>query len=204
MNFLSRSTLVVAAVLASSAFAGEWTLDSAHSSAQFSVKHMMVSTVRGEFQKISGTVSVDEKDVTKSKVNVTIDPASINTRQEKRDEHLRSADFFDVAQYPTMTFVSTKVQKGKAGKLKVTGDLTMHGVTKPVTLDVDALSKPVKNPWGQTVLGFSATGKLNRKDFGLNWNKGLEAGGVLVGDEIALVIDGELNEAAPAPAAAGK
>ncbi len=204
MNFLSRSTLVVAAVLASSAFAGEWTLDSAHSSAQFSVKHMMVSTVRGEFQKISGTVSVDEKDVTKSKVNVTIDPASINTRQEKRDEHLRSADFFDVAQYPTMTFVSTKVQKGKAGKLKVTGDLTMHGVTKPVTLDVDALSKPVKNPWGQTVLGFSATGKLNRKDFGLNWNKGLEAGGVLVGDEIALVLDGELNEAAPAPAAAGK
>ncbi|MDQ3264417.1 MAG: YceI family protein [Myxococcota bacterium] len=204
MNFLSRSTLVVAAVLASSAFAGEWTLDPAHSAAQFSVKHMMVSTVRGEFQKVSGTVSVDEKDVTKSKVNVTIDPASINTRQEKRDEHLRSADFFDVAQFPTMTFASTKVQKGKGGKLKVTGDLTMHGVTKPVTLDVESLSKPIKNPWGQTVRGFSATGKLNRKDFGLNWNKGLEAGGVLVGDEISLQIDGELNEAAPAPAAAGK
>jgi len=203
MNFLKRSTLVVAAVLASSAFATEWTIDSSHSSAQFSVKHLMVSTVRGEFQKVSGAVSMDDKDITQSKLNVTIDPASINTRQAKRDEHLRSADFFDVEKFPTMTFASTKVQKGKGGKLKVTGDLTMHGVTKPVTLDVE-LTKPIKTPWGGTVVGVVATGKVDRRDFGLNWNKALEAGGVVVGEEVALLIDAELNQVEAAPAAAAK
>ena len=197
-------TLVASVLLAgSSAFAADFNIDPSHSAAQFSVKHMMVSTVRGEFQKISGSAQIDDKDLTKSSVDVTIDAASINTRDAKRDAHLKSPDFFDTEKFPTITFKSTKISKGKGGKYNVTGDLTMHGVTKPVTLETE-LSKPAKSPWGQTVRGVHATGKLNRKDFGLNWNTTLETGGVLVGDEVALTIDAELVEKAPEAKAATK
>lgn len=203
MKLVTFGTMAWLAV-AGTARAGEWEIDPTHSTAGFTVRHMMVSNVRGEFQKITGKVNVDEKDPTKSTVEVQIDPATINTRDAKRDAHLKSPDFFDVAKYPTITFKSTKIEKAGKGKFKVTGDLTLHGVTKPVTLAVDGPSAPAKNPWGQMVRGVSATGKLNRKDFGLGWNKALETGGVLVGEEVTLQIDGELNakpEAAPAAAA---
>ncbi|MCC6812042.1 MAG: polyisoprenoid-binding protein [Deltaproteobacteria bacterium] len=180
-------------------FAATWDIDTTHTNAQFAVKHMMVSTVRGEFQNITGTVDLDEKDLTKSKIDVSIDATTINTRVQKRDDHLRSADFFDVANHPKLTFKSTKIVKGKDGKLLATGDLTIRGVTKPVTLTVTSLSEPMKNPWGMTVRGVSATGKINRKDFGLTWNKALEAGGVLVGDDVDLTIDAELVAKAPTP-----
>jgi polyisoprenoid-binding protein YceI len=195
----SRSLFAAVAVLSAfPALAADYELDPSHSSAQFSVRHMMVSTVRGQFDKVSGTVSFDDKDLTKAKLNVTIDAASIDTREPKRDEHLRSADFFDVKQFPSLTFVSTKVAKGPGGKYLVTGDLTMRGITKSITLTADAPTAAVKNPWGKLVRGVYATGKLNRKDFGLNWNKALEAGGVVVSDEVQLTIDAELNEKAPA------
>ncbi len=175
------------------AFATPWDIDPTHTAAQFTVKHMMVSNVRGEFQNVTGTVEIDEGDLTKSKIDVVIEAASINTRVEKRDEHLRSADFFDVARHPKLTFKSTKIEKDKDGRLLVTGALTIRGISKAVTLTVSTLTPPVKNPWGQIVRGVSATGKVNRKDFGLSWNKTLETGGLLVGDEIELQIDAELN-----------
>jgi polyisoprenoid-binding protein YceI len=184
-----------------SAVAAEWQIDPAHSSAQFSVKHMMVSTVRGNFQKVSGTVSLDDQDVTKSSVEVTIDAASIDTREPKRDAHLKSPDFFDVAKYPTLTFKSTKIEKAGKDKFKVTGELTMHGQTHPVMLLVEGPTAPIKTPWGTVTRGVSATGKLNRKDWGLNWNKAIEAGGVLVGDEVQLQIDAEMG---PKPAQAAQ
>lgn len=189
-------------LLSTTAFAGDWIIDPSHSSAQFQIKHMMVSTVRGEFQKVSGTVKLDEKDITRSVIDVTIDPASINTREPKRDAHLKGADFFDVEKFPTMTFKSTKIQKAKGSALEITGALTIRGVTRQVVLQSDGISAPTKNPWGQLVRGASATGKISRKDFGLNWNKALEAGGVLVGDEVKIELDAELNPA-PAATAAG-
>ena len=184
--------------------ASEWDIDGSHTTAQFAVKHLMISTVKGTFDKVGGTVSLDEKDITKSKVDVNIDPASIDTREPKRDGHLKSPDFFDVAKYPTLTFKSTKVEKAGKNKLKVTGDLTMHGVTKPITLAVEGPSAETKTPFGTTVRAVSLTGKLNRKDWGLNWNKAIEAGGVVVGDEVAIDISAELvkkPDAAPAAAA---
>jgi polyisoprenoid-binding protein YceI len=185
------------ASLASAAAASEWTIDTAHSSAGFSVKHLMVSTVRGSFAGVAGTVAIDDKDVTKSKVDVTIDAKTIDTGNEKRDEHLRSADFFDVEKFPTITFKSTKVEAGDAGALKVTGDLTMHGVTKPVTLAVEPLAATIKDPWGRTVRGASATARIDRKDWGLTYNKTLDAGGVAVSDEVKLELDVELAQVEP-------
>lgn len=190
------------------AIASDWDIDAAHSTAQFSVRHMMVTTVRGQFDKVSGKVTLDEKNPTKSAVDFKIDAASINTREPKRDEHLRSPDFFDVKKFPDITFTSTKIAKAGKDKYKVTGDLTMHGVTKPITLQVSAPATEMKSPFGQTVRGASATGKLNRKDFGLNWNKALEAGGVLVGDEVTVDVDLELvrkdQASAEAPKPAGE
>jgi polyisoprenoid-binding protein YceI len=195
------STSLSAALVGGVASASEWTIDGSHTTAGFSVRHMMLSTVRGAFEKVSGTLQLDDKDISKSKLEVVIDAASINTREPKRDAHLKSPDFFDVAKTPTITFKSTKVEKGEKGKLKVTGDLTMHGQTHPVTLTVDTFTPPMKNPWGVQVRGVSATGKLNRKEWGLNWNKALEAGGMLVGEEIDLQIDAELNGKATQSAA---
>jgi polyisoprenoid-binding protein YceI len=201
---LSLKPAVAALVLAapSFAFAAEYVIDSGHSSADFAVKHMMVSNVRGNFSKVSGAINIDEKDITKSTVEATIDATTINTNEPKRDEHLRSPDFFDTAKYPTISFKSTKVEQA-GSNLKVTGDLTMHGVTKPVVLDVEGFTAEAKDPWGNVKRGGTATTKLNRKDFGLTWNKALETGGMLVGEDIAVTIELELNKKqAPAPAAA--
>ena len=184
------------------ATASEWDIDPAHSAAQFSVRHLMVSNIRGEFGKVTGTVNLDDKDITKSTVEATIDATSIITRDEKRDGHLKSPDFFDVAKFPTVTFKSTKVEKAGKDKYKVHGDLTIHGVTKSVVLAVEG-SAEQKDPWGNVKRGFAATTKINRKDFGLAWNKALETGGVVVGEEIAITLDIEAAKkvAAPAPAA---
>ena len=192
----SLKPLAVAAALfaALPALAADYVLDPSHSTAQFAVKHMMVSTVRGQFEKVSGTATIDDKDASKSKVSVTIDATTINTREPKRDNHLRSPDFFDVAKYPNLTFTSTRVERKGAGYL-ITGDLAMHGITKPVTLNAE-LTTPQKSPFdGKPVVGVKANGKLSRKEWGLTWNKSLEAGGVLVSDEVELVIDAELREA---------
>lgn len=179
-------------------FAGEWELDPVHSSVGFSVRHMMVATVHGQFDNVSAVVNINEENLSKSTVEVTIDTNSINTRIAKRDAHLKSPDFFDVEKFPTMTFKSTKIEKAFGGKFKVVGDLTMHGVTHPVTLHVSSLTAPVKNPMGKMVRGVSATGELNRKEWGLGWNKVLEAGGMMVGEMISLQIDAELAaKAAP-------
>jgi polyisoprenoid-binding protein YceI len=183
--------------------ASVWEVDSAHSSTEFSVKHMMVSSAKGRFDKVTGTLNLDDKNPTKSTIELTIDANTIDTHEPKRDAHLKSPDFFDTAKFPTITFKSTKIEKAGKGKYKVTGDLTMHGVTKPVTLAVDGPTAPLKNPFGSTSSGASATGKINRKDWGLTWNKPLEAaGGVLVGDEVTINVDLELTSKPEAPAAA--
>ncbi len=176
--------------------AGTWTIDPAHSSAQFSVRHMMVSTVRGEFTKLSGTVELDEKDVTQSKVEAIIDATTVDTRNERRDGHLKSADFFDVANHPTITFKSGKVEQAGGGRLKVEGDLTIRGVTRKVVLDVEPLSPAVKDAKGNLHSGTSATTRINRKDFGVSWNSTLDGGGVVVSDEVGITIDVELIQTA--------
>ena len=185
-----------------SATAATWELDPAHSGIEFSVRHMMVSTVKGRFEKVKGTVELDEKDVTKSTVEVTIDLASVSTNEPKRDGHLKSPDFFDVAKFPTATFKSTKVQKAGKNKLKVTGDLSLHGVSKPVVLEVEGPTDAFKTPFGTTVRGVHATGKIDRKDFEIGWNKVLDNGGVVVGNEVSLDLNAELTEKVAAPAAA--
>jgi len=175
--------------------ASVWEIDPAHTSAQFAIRHLMVSTVRGDFRKVSGKVNLDDQDVTKSTVDATIDVASIDTGIAKRDDHLRSPDFFDVAKYPTMTFKSKKIQKGSDdGNYKITGDLTLRGVTKEVVLDFEGNLKPVKSPQGKTLIGGMATTKINRKDFGLAWNAALETGGVAVGEDVTITIDIEMTQ----------
>jgi polyisoprenoid-binding protein YceI len=180
--------------LAASGFAqsARWEIDPAHSNASFTVRHMMVSNVRGEFAKLAGGVDVVGDDPTTAKVAVTIDAASISTREPKRDAHLRSADFFAVEKFPTITFSSKRIERAEEGQLKLVGDLTMHGVTREVALDVEELTPAVKDPGGNLRVGAHATARINRKDFGLLWNRELEAGGVLVGDEVAITIDVEL------------
>jgi len=183
---------IIALALPSFAVAATWSIDPEHSNVGFKVRHLMVSNVRGSFDKHTGTVDINDKDITKSKVEVSIDTTSINTNVQKRDDHLRSPDFFDVAKYPAMTFVSKKVAKAGKDKLKVTGDLTLHGVTKEVVLDVEGPSKESKDPWGNFRRGATATTKINRKDFGLVWNKALETGGVAVGEEIQITLEIEM------------
>ena len=168
-----------------------WELDPAHSTAAFEVRHMMLSTVRGEFATLSGTIVTTGSDVTTASLNVTIDANSIDTRVAQRDTHLKSADFFDVAKYPALTFKSKQVARTGAGTLKVTGDLTMHGVTKEVVLEVEGPTPEIKDPWGSTRVGVHATTVLNRKEFGLTWNKALETGGVLVGEEVKVSLEAE-------------
>jgi polyisoprenoid-binding protein YceI len=186
---------IIACALPNLAAASSWTIDQDHSNVGFKVKHLMVSNVKGEFRSFNGTLEIDDKDVTKSKVVVNIDTPSITTGVTKRDDHLKSPDFFDVAKFPTMTFVSKKVQKAGNDKLKVYGDLTLHGVTREVVLDVDGPTKAFKDPWGNIKRGASATAKINRKDFGLTWNKAIESGGVMVGDEVIISLEVELLKA---------
>jgi polyisoprenoid-binding protein YceI len=171
-------------------------IDPSHSSASFKVRHLMVSNVRGEFGQIGGSIVVDDIDLTRSTVDVTIDASTINTHDAKRDEHLRSPDFFDVAKFPVITFKSKRVQPGKGGDLFVTGDLTMRGITREVTLDVEPLSPEVNDPWGNVKRGASARARVNRKDFNLVWNATLDGGGVLVGDEVTITVEVELGRKA--------
>jgi len=158
----------------------------------------MISNVRGEFSKVSGNVVLDPSDLTKSTVEVIVDATTIDTREPQRDEHLRSADFFDVANHPSITFRSKQITAAGAGRFKVTGDLTIRGVTRAVTFDVDGPTPPVKDPWGNVRAGVSATAKINRKDFGLVWNALTEAGGVVVGDEVSITFEAELVQKVPA------
>jgi len=203
MRNLLALTMIGALWIPASASATTWELDPSHSGIEFSVRHMMVSTVKGRFEKVKGTVELDEKDVTKSTVEVTIDLGSVNTNEPKRDAHLKSPDFFDVAKFPTAIFKSTKVQKAGKNKLKVTGELSLHGVTKPVVLEVEGPTDAFKTPFGTTVRGVHATGKIDRKDFEISWNKALDNGGMVVGNEVSLELNGELTEkAVAAPAAA--
>lgn len=199
LKLLAASFLVLSPALAQ---ASTWDIDPVHSSVEFSVRHMMVSTVKGHFPKVKGTVELDEKDPTKSTVEVSIETASIDTREAKRDAHLKSAAFFDAAKFPAIAFKSTKVEKAGKGKFKVTGDLTMHGITKPVVLAVEGPSASIKDPYGRTVRGVMATGKLDRKDWGMTWNQALDSGGMVVSDEVKLEINAELAERAATPPAA--
>ena len=166
-------------------------IDPSHSSAGFTVKHMMIAKVHGGFEKMRGTFNYNPDDLSKSSVEVTIEAASINSREPQRDAHLKSADFFDVEKYPELSFRSTRFEEGGDG-LYVTGDLTIHGVTKPVRLEMELPSEEVKDPWGNMKIGISGKTKIKRKDFGLTWNAALEAGGVLVGDDIAINLEIQL------------
>jgi polyisoprenoid-binding protein YceI len=169
-----------------------WQIDPMHSAAQFSIRHLAISTVRGGFSNVKGTVNFDDTDVTKSTVDVTIDVNTVDTRVPDRDKDLRSDKFFDVVHYPSMTFKSTKVEQAGEGKLKVTGDLTIRGVTKQVVLDVEGPTMPVKDPWGNQRAAVSATTKINRQDFGVKWNATMDNGGVVLGDDVAITLDVEM------------
>ena len=172
-----------------------WVLDTSHSSIEFAVKHMIISTTKGRFTKFSVDADVDEANLGASTATITIDAESVDTRDETRDAHLRSADFFDAANHPTVTFVTRRLESKGGSDYRIIGDLTMRGVTKEISLDGE-LSGPMKDPYGNTRVGLSAQGKVNRKDWGLTWNGVLEAGGVLVGDEVKMSIDTELVKAA--------
>jgi polyisoprenoid-binding protein YceI len=183
---------------ASSAQAQSWNIDGSHSAAQFAVRHMMVSTVRGDMGKISGTVTFDPARPTAGTVEATVDVTGINTREAGRDKHLKSADFFDVEKFPTITFKSKKIEPAAAGGFKVTGDLTMKGVTKEVVLDIEPLRPAIKDQRGAARTGTTATTRLNRQDFGITWSRALDGGGVVVSDEVSVTIDLELISPPPA------
>jgi len=197
---ISAAALVTVLSMPGTAATSSWQIDPNHSAAQFAVRHLAISTVRGAFTKVSGTVQLDDKDITKSSVDVTIDTASVDTRVEARDKDLRSDHFFDVEKYPTITFKSTKVEQVEAGKLKVTGDLTIHGVTKQAVLDVEGPTAPVKDPWGNQRAAVNATTKINRQEFGMKWNTKMDTGGLVVGDDVAITIDAEMVQKGAAKA----
>ncbi|MFZ0996462.1 MAG: YceI family protein [Candidatus Dormiibacterota bacterium] len=178
-----------------------WKVDNSHTSLEFSARHMMVSTVKGHFKEFTGEVELDPSDLTRSKARAEIQAASLDTREEKRDGHLRSADFFDVEKFPVITYQSGKIESRGDNRFRVQGDLTIRGVTRPVELDVEFLGMST-SPYGFRVAGFEASGSLSRKDFGLNWNVSLETGGFLVGDEIKIRIDAEADEVVEAAPAA--
>jgi polyisoprenoid-binding protein YceI len=165
-----------------------WQLDASHSSIGFSVRHLMIATVKGSFGKYEASFSGDESDLSKARVNVTIDASSIDTSNEQRDGHLRSPDFFDVEKFPSIEFVGKKVIGNAFGEFKIIGDLTLHGVTKEITLDATFEGR-AKDPWGNSRLGYAAKGKINRSEFGLTWNQALEAGGVMVSDEVKISVE---------------
>jgi len=187
---MSRFALTVVTALAMAATAvaqaGSWQIDPNHSTAQFAVRHLGVSTVRGSFQKVSGSATYDPTDPSKTTLNATIDASSVDTRVQMRDNDLRSPNFLEVQKYPTITFQSKSVKSAGPGKLQITGDLTIHGVTKEVVLDVDGPSAPIKDPWGNQRVGASGSTKINRQDFGVKGAPGV------VGDDIVITIDAEL------------
>lgn len=174
------------------AVADNWKIDPAHTSVEFKIKHLMISWVKGTFTDVQGTVFFDEKQPDKAKVNVEIATSSVDTSNKKRDDHLRSPDFFNVATYPVMSFVSEEVAVANGVPTQIIGELTLHGETRKVTLEVEEFSQVVTDPWGNTRRGASASTTINRKDFGLTWNKALEAGGVVVGEEVRINLEVEL------------
>lgn len=187
--FLLALTLFLA--LSAAAQTSTWTIDPKHSTAQFTVRHLAISNVSGNFTNVAGTINLNEKDITQSQVSAVIDVSSVDTRVSDRDKDLRSPNFFDVEKYPTIEFKSKRIVNS-AGKLQVTGDLTMHGTTREVTLDVDGPTPELNDPWGNVRRGFSASTTLNRKDFGLTYNHALKTGEAVVGDNVKIQIDLEL------------
>jgi polyisoprenoid-binding protein YceI len=189
-DFIAMSTTPEA-----SAAVSTWNIDPTHSGADFKIRHLMISNVKGSFSKIAGVLTLDEANPANAHVEATIDVASIETRDAQRDTHLKSADFFDVEQFPTMNFKSTKVTAKGAGEGTVEGELTIHGVTNKVTFEVEGPTQATKDPWGNTRVGVAATTKISRKEFGLTWSAPMEAGGVLVGDEVAITLEVEFVKA---------
>jgi polyisoprenoid-binding protein YceI len=194
MRIHAPLALALALALPAAGSAATWEADVGHSTVQFAVRHLMISTVRGEFHTFAVRATGDPANPAGATVEATIDAKTIDTRHEKRDAHLRNADFLDVEKFPTITFKSTKIEKAGEGKAKVTGDLTLHGVTKPVVLDVEGPTAVIKDPWGNTKVGARATARINRKDFGIDWNKAMDGGGILVGEEIDITIDVEAQK----------
>jgi polyisoprenoid-binding protein YceI len=191
LNEIQEEMKFMSTVVSPEVVTTTWNIDPAHSAAQFKVRHLMISNVKGEFSHISGQLELDVTDITKSRVEAAIDATTINTRDPQRDAHLRSSDFLDVEKFSTLSFKSTQVTKRSDVELAVLGDLTLHGVTRKVIFDVDGPSAPMRDPWGNTRIGLSATTQINRKDFGLTWNSALETGGVVLGDEVAITLDVE-------------
>jgi polyisoprenoid-binding protein YceI len=191
-RYITPMIAILALAIPVFSYASTWQMDPDHSSFQFKIRHLTVSNVKGDFSKAKGVVTIDEKDLTQLKVEVTIDAASVNTGHAKRDEHLRGPDFFDVTKYPTITFVSKKVMKADTNRLKVIGDLTLRGVTREISVDVEGPTPEVKDPWGSFRRGATATTKINRRDFGLTWNKVLDTGGLLVGEDVDIYVEVEL------------
>jgi len=188
------ATLVAALAVPSPAATATWQIDPAHTAAGFSVRHMMIATVRGQFKGVTGAVLWDDQDINNSSVDVTIDANTVDTGEPKRDADLKSANFFDVKNYPTITFKSTKIEKISAGKMKVTGNLTIHGVTRQVVLDVEGPSGAVKDPWGNTRVALNASTTVNRLDYGVKWNAKMDSGGMVVGDDVNINIDLEMTK----------
>jgi len=186
------ASLAAGLTLPASAGTTTYQIDPRHSSAEFGVSHLMISTVRGEFHGVTGTVVVDEENIANSSVDVTIDATTIDTREGDRDKHLKSDAFFDVSKYPTITFKSTKVEKNADGNLKITGDLTIRGVTRTVVLNASVPKPAIKDPWGLQRTAVSASTKINRQDFGVSWNQKLDGGGVVVGDDVNITLDVEM------------
>ena len=172
-----------------------WNIDPAHSVAEFKVKHMMIANVKGHFSKVSGVLTLDESDLGKSRIEASVDAASVETRDAQRDAHLRSADFLDAEKFPTLSFKSDRISIIRDGELAVEGSLTIHGVTRKVVFTVEGPTPPAKDPWGNTRVAVSGTTKINRKDYGLTWNAALETGGILVGEEITITLDVEFVKA---------
>ena len=195
MHLKRRASLALAVLgallVAASAHADTWNIDPAHTMVEFSVRHMMISNVKGHFSKVSGTINANGNDPGSVQINAVIDATTLDTGVAKRDAHVKSPAFLDVDKFPTITFKSTKLEANGEGKWKLTGDLTLHGVTKPVVLDVEGPSPAIKDPYGNTRAGASATTKIDRKDFGVTFNQPMEAGGVLIGDEISISIEVE-------------
>jgi polyisoprenoid-binding protein YceI len=183
------STLTTAQPTTPTATITTWNIDPAHSVAEFKVKHMMISNVKGQFPKLSGVLTLDESNRTNSRVGAVIEAASIETRDEQRNAHLKSTDFFHVEKFPTLYFKSSRVNLVGDGEVAVEGDLTIRGVTRKVTFSVEGPTPPAKDPWGNTRIAVSATTKINRKDFGLTWNAALETGGILVGEDVTITLD---------------
>jgi polyisoprenoid-binding protein YceI len=172
-----------------------WNIDPAHSVAEFKVKHMMISNVKGQFAKVTGVLTLDEADLTNSRVEALIEAASIETRDAQRDAHLKSADFFHVEKFPSLSFKSTRISVVRDGELALEGDMTIRGITRKVLFSVEGPTPPAKDPWGNTRVAVLATTKINRKDFGLTWNTALETGGILVGEEVTITLEAQFVKA---------